>query len=208
MLGSPAVARWAYSTSKAVDEMFAYAYHRERDLPTVVIRLFNTVGPRQSPAYGMVIPRLVRQALADEPVTVFGDGTQTRCFCHVRDVVGALVGLLDEPRAVGEMFNVGSSEEISIEELARLIIARTASSSPLVHLPYDVAYEVGFEDMAKRVPDVTKIRSLTGWRARRALVDILDDVISEARAEGDGRATYGLQDAAETSSERRGEATA
>ena len=112
VLGSPAVARWAYSTSKAVDEMFAYAYHRERDLPSIVVRLFNTVGPRQSPAYGMVIPRLVRQALADEPVTVYGDGTQTRCFCHVRDVVGALVGLLNEPRAVGDMFNVGSSEEI------------------------------------------------------------------------------------------------
>ena len=125
VLGSPAVARWAYSTSKAVDEMFAYAYNRERDLPSVVVRLFNTVGPRQSPAYGMVIPRLVRQALAGEPLTVFGDGTQTRCFCHVSDVVGALVGLLDEPLAVGDVFNVGSSEEISIEELAHLIIART-----------------------------------------------------------------------------------
>ena len=171
--------------------MFAYAYHRERDLPSIVVRLFNTVGPRQSPAYGMVIPRLVRQALADEPVTVFGDGTQTRCFCHVRDVVGALVGLLDEPRAVGDMFNVGSSEEISIEELARLIIARTASSSPLVHLPYDVAYEVGFEDMARRVPDVNKVRALTGWQARKALVDILDDVIAEVRAEREPLALAG-----------------
>ena len=207
VLGSPAVARWAYSTSKAVDEMFAYAYHRERDLPSIVVRLFNTVGPRQSPAYGMVIPRLVRQALAEEPVTVFGDGTQTRCFCHVKDVVGALVGLLDEPRAIGEMFNVGSSEEISIEDLARLIIARTGSSSPLVHLPYDVAYEVGFEDMARRVPDVAKIGRLTGWHARRALVDILDDVIAEARAEGNGRVSARLRDAAEASSDHSGETT-
>ncbi len=173
--------------------MFAYAYHRERDLPSIVVRLFNTVGPRQSPAYGMVIPRLVRQALAGEPVTVFGDGTQTRCFCHVKDVVGALVGLLDEPRAVGDVFNVGSSEEISIEELAHLIIARTGSPSPLVHLPYDVAYEVGFEDMARRVPDVAKIRTLTGWRAQRALVDILDDVIAEARGEGNGRVAARLR---------------
>ena len=183
VLGSLAVARWAYSTSKAVDEMFAYAYHRERDLPSIVVRLFNTVGPRQSPAYGMVIPRLVRQALRNEPLTVFGDGMQTRCFCHVTDVVGALIGLLDEPRAVGDVFNVGSSEEISIQDLARLIISRTRSSSPIVHLPYDVAYEVGFEDMARRVPDVTKIRALTGWRPQRALADVLDDVIAEVRSE-------------------------
>jgi UDP-glucose 4-epimerase len=191
VLGSPAVARWAYSTSKAVDEMFAYAYHRERDLPTTVVRLFNTVGPRQSPAYGMVIPRLVRQALAGEPLTVFGDGTQTRCFCHVSDVVAALVGLLDEPRAVGDVFNVGSSEEISIEELAHLIVARTGSPSPIVHLPYDVAFEVGFEDMARRVPDVAKIRSLTGWSAQRTLADILDDVVAEVRAEREQLALAG-----------------
>jgi UDP-glucose 4-epimerase len=191
VLGSLAVARWAYSTSKAVDETFAYAYHRERDLPSIVVRLFNTVGPRQSPAYGMVIPRLVRQALAGEPLTVFGDGTQTRCFCHVADVVNALLGLLDEPRAVGDAFNVGSSEEISIEELAKLIIASTGSSSSIVHLPYDVAYEVGFEDMARRVPDVSKIRALTGWRAKRQLADVLEDVIAEARAEREALALAG-----------------
>jgi UDP-glucose 4-epimerase len=183
ILGSPAVARWAYSTSKAVDEILAYAYHRERGLPTIVVRLFNTVGPRQSPAYGMVIPRFVRQALAGEPLTVYGDGSQTRCFCHVADVVRALTALLDEPKAEGDVFNVGSSEEISIEELAKLVIARTASSSELVHLPYDVAYEAGFEDMAKRVPDVSKVRELTGWKAERRLADVLDDVISEVRAE-------------------------
>jgi UDP-glucose 4-epimerase len=183
ILGSPAVARWAYSTSKAVDEILAYAYHRERGLPTIVVRLFNTVGPRQSPAYGMVIPRFVRQALAGEPLTVYGDGSQTRCFCHVADVVRVLTALLDEPKAEGDVFNVGSSEEISIEELAKLVIARTASSSELVHLPYDVAYEAGFEDMAKRVPDVSKVRELTGWKAERRLADVLDDVISEVRAE-------------------------
>jgi UDP-glucose 4-epimerase len=197
VLGSPAVARWAYSTSKAVDEIFAYAYHRERDLPSIVVRLFNTVGPRQSPAYGMVIPRLVRQALAGDPLTVFGDGTQTRCFCHVADVVLALVGLLDEPRAVGDVFNVGGSEEISIEELARLIITRTGSSSSIVHLPYDVAYEVGFEDMARRVPDVTKIEGLTGWRAKNSLLRVLDDVIEEVRSEvnGDTVTSYQSSDA-------------
>ncbi|HTW06424.1 MAG TPA: GDP-mannose 4,6-dehydratase [Acidimicrobiales bacterium] len=183
VLGSPAVARWAYSTSKAVDEILAYAYHRERGLPTIVVRLFNTVGPRQSPAYGMVVPRLVRQALAGEPLTVYGDGSQTRCFCHVADVVGGLVGLLDEPAAVGDVFNLGSSEEISIEHLAETVIARTESSSPIVHVPYDVAYEAGFEDMARRVPDVGRIQRLTGWKAKRRLVDVLDDVIAEARAE-------------------------
>ncbi len=189
ILGSPAVSRWAYSTSKAVDEILAYAYHRERDLPTIVVRLFNTVGPRQSPAYGMVIPRLVRQALAGEDLTVYGDGSQTRCFCHVSDAVEALIGLLDEPRAEGDVFNVGSSEEISIGELASRIIERTESSSRIVHVPYDVAYESGFEDMARRVPDTTKINQLIGWTPKRNLDDILDDVIAEVRAEQAGDAT-------------------
>ena len=183
VLGSPAVSRWAYSTSKAVDEILAYAYHRERQLPTTVVRLFNTVGPRQSPAYGMVIPRFVRQALAGEPLTVYGDGDQTRCFCHVADVVDALLRLLEEPRAVGDVFNVGSSEEVSIDELARRVIGRTASASAVVHLPYEVAYEVGFEDMTRRVPDVGKVQALTGWRAQRSLDDILGDVIAEVREE-------------------------
>jgi UDP-glucose 4-epimerase len=189
ILGSPTVARWAYSTSKAVDEILAYAYYHERGLPTIVVRLFNTVGRRQSPAYGMVIPRLVRQALAGEPLTVYGDGTQTRCFCHVADVVDALIRLLHEPRAEGDVFNIGSSEEISIQELAQLIIARTASSSSITQLPYEVAYEVGFEDMARRVPDVGKITQLTGWRSQHTLAQVLDDVIAEVRAE---RAAYAL----------------
>jgi len=183
ILGSPAVARWAYSTSKAVDEILAYAYHRERDLPTIVVRLFNTVGPRQSPAYGMVVPRLVHQALEGAPLTVYGDGAQTRCFCHVTDVVDALVRLLNEPTAVGDVFNIGSTEEVSIEQLARLIIDKTSSTSPVLHVPYDVAYEVGFEDMVRRVPDVSKLESLTGWHAQRSLAQILDDVIDEVRSE-------------------------
>jgi len=189
ILGSPAVARWAYSTSKAVDEILAYAYHHERGLPTIVVRMFNTVGPRQSPAYGMVIPRLVRQALAGEPLTVYGDGTQTRCFCHVADAVDALVRLLHEPRAVGDVFNIGSSEEISIADLAELIVERTASTSAIVRMPYEVAYEVGFEDMVRRVPDVAKITGLTGWHAKRDLAKVLDDVIAEVRAESDAAAT-------------------
>jgi UDP-glucose 4-epimerase len=183
IVGSPAVARWAYSTSKAVDEILAYAYHRERGLPTLVVRLFNTVGPRQSPAYGMVVPRFVRQALAGEDLTVYGDGAQTRCFCHVADVVDALVKLLEEPDAEGDVFNVGSGEEISVEELARAVIRRTGSSSGVVHVPYEVAYEAGFEDMARRVPDTSKVRALIGWEAKRTLTEILDDVIAEARAE-------------------------
>jgi UDP-glucose 4-epimerase len=182
VLGSPAVSRWAYSTSKAVDEILAYAYHRERGLPTVVVRLFNTVGPRQSAAYGMVIPRFVRQAFVGEPLTVYGDGSQTRCFCHVSDTVDALVGLLEDPRAEGDVFNVGSPEEISISQLAERVIALSGSASSVVHVPYDVAYETGFEDMDRRVPDTAKIRSLTGWEAHRGLTDILTEVIVEVRS--------------------------
>jgi UDP-glucose 4-epimerase len=188
VLGSPTVARWAYSTSKAVDEILAYAYAKERGLPTVVARLFNTVGPRQSPAYGMVIPRLVRQALVGEPLTVFGDGTQTRCFGHVSDVVNALLGLLDHPDAEGDVFNVGSTEEVTILELAERVKSRVRSASPIELIPYDRAYEAGFEDMVRRVPDTSKIAGLTGWKATRTLDDILDDVILESvREQSDSR---------------------
>ena len=183
ILGSPAVVRWAYSTAKAVDEILANAYHRERDLPTIVVRLFNTVGPRQSPAYGMVIPRLVRQAVAGEPLTVFGDGRQTRCFAHVADVVDALMALLDTPAAAGETFNVGSSEETSIRRLADLIIEYTGSPSPVELIPYDEAYGAGFEDMFRRVPDTHKLRQLTGWAPRYTLRDVLGATIAEARGE-------------------------
>jgi UDP-glucose 4-epimerase len=183
VLGPPTVARWAYSTAKSVDEMLAHAYHKERDLPTVVVRLFNTVGPRQSPAYGMVIPRLVRQALAGKPLTVYGDGTQTRCFCHVADVIRALAGLLDRPDAVGEVFNVGSNDEISIYELARRIVDMTGSISAIELIPYDRAYEAGFEDMYRRVPDTGKLFRLTGWTPKHDLDEILRDSIDEAALE-------------------------
>ena len=183
VLGTPAVARWAYSTAKAVDEILAYAYHRERGLPTTVVRLFNTVGPRQSPAYGMVVPNLVRQAIAGVPLRVFGDGEQTRCFCHVGDVVDALLRLLDNPGAIGEVFNVGSGHEISMLQLAERIIELTGSPSTIELVPYHEAYAKGFEDMRRRVPDTTKITALTGWRPTKSLDDILTETIAEATAE-------------------------
>jgi UDP-glucose 4-epimerase len=183
VLGSNHVARWAYSTAKAVDEILAWAYHKERDLPSVVVRLFNTVGPRQSPAYGMVVPRLVRQAVRGEPLTVFGSGEQTRCFCHVSDVVDALVRLLDHPGAVGQVFNVGSTEEVSIAELAERIASATGSSATVRRIPYEEAYESGFEDMLRRVPDIGRIRELVGWEPTRSLETILKEVVAEVVAE-------------------------
>ncbi len=177
ILVSPFKARWAYSTSKAVDEIFAYEYWRQRGLPTVVMRLFNCAGPRQTGAYGMVVPRFVRQALTGQPVTVFGDGTQSRCFCHVSDAVAAVLLLLDTPAAVGDVFNVGSQNEISIRALAELIIEVTASSSDILTVPYSEAYEPGFEDMERRLPDVSKIARLTGWTPSRTLKEIIRDVV-------------------------------
>ncbi|MGI8330315.1 NAD-dependent epimerase/dehydratase family protein [Actinomadura scrupuli] len=181
ILGSPGIVRWAYSTAKAVDEILAGCYHRERGLPTIVVRLFNTVGSRQSPAYGMVIPRLVRQALRDEPMTVFGDGRQTRCFAHVADVVDALLRLLDEDAAVGQTFNIGSSHEISMRDLAETIRARCESDSPIRMVPYEEAYGPEFEDMQRRVPETRKLRALTGWAPRRSLDDVLCDAVAQAR---------------------------
>jgi UDP-glucose 4-epimerase len=183
ILGSPSILRWAYSTAKAVDEILANCYHRERGLPTIVVRLFNTVGPRQSPAYGMVIPQLIRQAVRGEPLTVFGDGTQTRCFAHVLDVIDALLRLLDEDAAVGGTFNIGSTEEVGIRRLAEMIIARSGSTSPIRMVPYDEAYGPGFEDMRRRVPDTARLEAVSGWRPRRSLDDVLCDTIAEARRE-------------------------
>jgi len=185
VLGASTVARWAYSTAKAVDEILAFAYHKERGLPTVVVRMFNTVGPRQSPAYGMVIPRVVRQAIAGQPLTVYGDGTQTRCFCHVHDVVSALVALLDRDDTICEVYNIGSQHEISMLELARRVVTRSGSVSNVQLIPYDEAYESGFEDMARRVPDTNKLNRLIGWKPTRSLDEILDEIIDEARAEGE-----------------------
>lgn len=176
VLGSTQVFRWGYSTSKAVDEILGFAYHRERGLPVVAVRLFNTVGPRQIGRYGMVVPRLISQALKDEPLSVYGDGQQSRCFCHVADVVDALLRIVDEPSAEGDVFNIGSTEEITILELAERIIGRVESSSRIEKVPYEQAYERGFEDMRRRVPDISKIRSLIDWNPSRDLDQIIDDV--------------------------------
>jgi UDP-glucose 4-epimerase len=181
VLGSPLKSRWSYSAAKAVDEILAYAYWRDRGTPTVIVRLFNTVGPRQTGEFGMVLPRFVRQALAGDDLTVFGDGGQRRCFCHVLDTVEALVGLLDRDEAVGQVFNVGSHNESTINQLAELVIETTGSSSRIVRIPYDEAYEEGFEDMQRRVPDTSKLHELTGWTAERNLERIVADVIAFER---------------------------
>lgn len=183
LIGSNKVSRWGYSTSKSVDEVLGFAYHRERGLPTVVVRLFNTVGPRQTGSYGMVLPRFVQQAVANEPLTVYGDGLQSRCFCHVRDVVNALIGLLAEPSAEGDVFNVGSTEEISMLDLAHRVIAACGSSSSPQLIPYEDAYEEGFEDMRRRVPDIGKIYGATGWRPQRDLTSIIEELVDNAVAQ-------------------------
>jgi UDP-glucose 4-epimerase len=179
VLGSSNTGRWSYACSKAIDEFLALAYWKERRLPTVVARLFNTVGPRQTGRYGMVVPTFAGQALAGRPLTVFGDGTQTRCFCHVGDVVTALVDLVQlGDAAYGEVFNIGSQEEISMRALAERVRTLAGSASEIVLVPYDEAYEAGFEDMARRVPDISKIAGAVGWRPTRSLDEILLDVIS------------------------------
>lgn len=177
VMGATTKGRWSYACSKAIDEFLALAYWREKKLPTTVVRLFNTVGPRQTGQYGMVIPTFVKQALAGRPVTVYGDGNQTRCFGYVGDVVGALVKLMDKREAVGEVFNIGSDEEVSIMELARRVKELTGSNSEIVTVPYAEAYEEGFEDMPRRVPDTTKARTLVGFRPTVNLDDILRSVI-------------------------------
>jgi UDP-glucose 4-epimerase len=181
VLGPTPKHRWAYACSKAIDEFLALAYWRERELPVIVVRLFNTVGPRQTGRYGMVIPTFVRQALAGEPITVFGDGTQSRSFTDVTDVVGGLLRLTQEPRAVGEVFNIGNGEEIRILALAEKVRAMTGSTSPITLVPYDEAYEAGFEDMPRRVPDLTKIHALVGYKPTIGLDEILQRVINHTR---------------------------
>lgn len=178
VFGATSKSRWSYACSKAIDEFLALAYWRERKLPTTVVRLFNTVGPRQTGQYGMVIPNFVKQALAGRPITVFGNGEQTRCFCYVGDVVGALVKIMDHPGAVGEVINVGSTEEVTILEVARRVKALTQSTSDIVLVPYAEAYEEGFEDMPRRVPDVSKVRGLVGFEAVTSLDEILRSVIA------------------------------
>lgn len=182
ILGSPLKVRWSYSTAKAVDEMLAYVYWKEKKVPSIIVRLFNTVGPRQTGAYGMVMPRFIQQALKNKPITVYGTGKQSRCFLHVNDVVTALVKIIDEPKAVGEVFNIGSQEEISMEQLAKEIIKITKSSSRIEYIPYEKAYEEGFEDMQRRVPDTTKIKNLIGFTPTYSLPEIIKDIVKYLKA--------------------------
>lgn len=177
VMGATTKGRWSYACSKAIDEFLALAYWRERKLPTIVVRLFNTVGPRQTGQYGMVIPTFVKQALAGRPITVYGSGKQTRCFCYVGDVVGALVNLMDHDKTIGEVFNVGSNEEISILDLAKRVKDLANSDSEIVFVPYDEAYEEGFEDMPRRIPDIGKVNSLIGFQPEKKLDGILKTVI-------------------------------
>lgn len=182
ILGSPLKTRWSYSEAKAIEEVLAHAYWREKGLPTIIVRLFNTVGPRQVGSYGMVVPRLVEQALRGQPITVYGSGEQTRCFCHVSDVIAALQDLMFEPEAEGQVFNVGSQSEISINDLAERVVGVTGSSSTVVRVPYDQAYELGFEDMQRRRPDTSRIRKLLGWKPTRNLDSIVQDVAADIEA--------------------------
>lgn len=178
VMGATTKGRWSYACSKAIDEFLALAYWREKKLPTIVVRLFNTVGPRQTGQYGMVIPTLVKQAMARKPLTVYGDGKQTRCFGYVGDIVGALMSLMDHEDAVGQVFNIGSTEEVSIAQLAERIKELTGSDSEIVYIPYSEAYEEGFEDMPRRVPDVGKLAKLIGFAPQTDLDGILRQVIA------------------------------
>jgi UDP-glucose 4-epimerase len=181
VMGPPVKHRWAYACSKAIDEFLAIAYWKERKLPVIIVRFFNTVGPRQTGRYGMVIPNFVRQALAGEPITVFGDGRQSRSFTHVSDVVDALLKLIHEPKAIGEVVNIGNPQEVTIGELAERVRTLTGSPSAITLVPYDEAYESGFEDMPRRVPDLTKVTRLIGYAPKNTLDDILVHVIEYFR---------------------------
>lgn len=188
VMGATTRGRWAYACSKALDEFLAIAYYRERQLPTVVGRMFNTVGPRQTGRYGMVVPTFVRQALAGQPITVYGSGEQRRCFCHVGDVVRAMVAMLGREDVYGEVFNIGSTEEVSIGELALMVKDAADSDSEIVLVPYEEAYGEGFEDMGRRVPDIGKIAELLGWQPTASLDEILAEVVAHARAPSNGTA--------------------
>jgi UDP-glucose 4-epimerase len=176
VLGPTTKGRWSYAASKALDEFLALSYWKEKQLPVIVVRLFNTVGPRQTGRYGMVLPNFVKSALDNTPISIYGDGKQSRCFCDVRDTVESLVRLIDTPHSIGEVVNVGNTEEVSIEQLAQLVKQRTNSKSAIEFVPYDQAYEPGFEDMMRRVPCVDKLEALTGFRPRTPLTEIIDRV--------------------------------
>ena len=182
LLGAPFKGRWSYACSKVIDEFLGLAYWREKKLPVVIARLFNTVGPGQSGRYGMVVPTFVQQALRGDPITVFGDGKQSRCFIHVSDTVGALIQLAQHPDAVGEIFNIGRNDEITIEELARLIRDMARSSSEIRYVSYDEAYEEGFEDMHRRVPDLSKVQRFINFRPTRGISEIVQAMLDHLRA--------------------------
>jgi UDP-glucose 4-epimerase len=182
VLGPTTKGRWSYAASKALDEFLALSYWKEKRVPVIVVRLFNTVGPRQTGRYGMVLPNFVGQAIDHAPISVYGNGKQSRCFCDVRDTVEALIRLMDSDRAIGEVVNIGNTEEITIEQLAHAVKQRTRSTSKIVFVPYDQAYEPGFEDMMRRVPCVDKLQSLTGFRPQTPLAEIIDRVASYLRA--------------------------
>lgn len=181
LLGSPRKLRWSYSTSKAVDEILAFVYYKELGLPTIVVRLFNTIGPRQVGQYGMVVPRFISQALHGEPLRVYGDGTQSRSFTSVHDVVGAMVRVMEVQEAEGEVFNVAGHDEIAIRDLAELVIARTRSASTIIYIPFEQVYGESFEDMARRSADTTKLEKFTGFRCEKKLSDTIDDMIKYAQ---------------------------
>ena len=182
LIGSPFNSRWSYACSKLLDEFYLMAYHRSSNLPGTVVRFFNTVGPRQTGRYGMVVPRFVEKALLGKPLQVYGDGGQSRCFCHVHDVVKALLLLLDNEESYGRIFNIGSQNLITIKELADAVIAQTKSTSQIEYVPYEKAYAAGFEDMRRRCPDVQEINNLCQWRAQLTLKDIINDVACDLKA--------------------------
>ena len=181
ILGSPVTLRWSYSEAKAIDESLAYAYYIEKQLETRIVRFFNTVGPRQLGAYGMVVPRFVKSALANEPITIYGDGTQTRCFAHVYDVIDAVIDVAFTDNTIGKVINIGNDFEISINELAQKIIAEIGSKSEIVYVPYEEAYGDGFEDMERRVPNIDLINQLVGWKPKRDLTTIISDISAEMK---------------------------
>jgi len=181
VLGSPVTLRWSYSEAKAIDESLAYAYFVERQLETRIVRFFNTVGPRQLGAYGMVVPRFVKAAIANEPITIYGDGNQTRCFAHVFDVVDAVIAIAFAENTIGKVINIGNDYEISINDLARKIISETGSKSEIIYVPYSEAYGDGFEDMERRVPNIDLINNLVGWQPRRDLTTMISDIATQMR---------------------------
>ena len=181
IVGSPLKSRWSYSEAKAIDESMAQFYHLEKGLKTRIIRLFNTVGPRQVGHYGMVVPRFVSAALKNEPLTVYGSGNQSRCFCHVYDAIGGILAVIDSPATIGDVFNIGNNFEVTIEELAQQVIKGTGSQSTITKTPYDTAYNPGFEDMQRRIPDISKIERIVGWTPKLSLDTIISDVADHLR---------------------------